>query len=527
MKTGSLKRRLINFLALLVLSFCLVILFFFLDTGLKTRKAALAGKNLLSIVLNNQPKKFSSAYKTWQEDYSSLSKRILFINQLSGGSWEQKYDLKKNLDLIDRLTVLLPDLLAEKSEKTYFVLLQNNFELRPSGGFLGSYAKLKFKQGVLADLLIQDIYVPDGQIGGHVDPPWPIQEAFKTGFWKLRDANWDPDFPTAAQTIDWFFQKGKEEKAAGLIAVNLLTVKKLLKVIGAIYLPDYQLWVNEENFYQVTQSYAETNFFPGSTQKANILSALGSAFFEKFKNLSFGQMKAVAKIVDKDLNQRQILLSFTDPVLANFFQGLGWDGSMAKVELATDQISDYLYLVETNLGANKANCCVDRKVTQTVDLDSSGTMKERLQIDYQYQSGFTKEILPVFPASAYQNFLRLYLPESAQLTQIKVAGDPLKLTEKNLIDDKEQLGLKGYGFFVTVAPLSQKTVEVDYEFKNLPSPLPSQYHLIIQKQPGIESFPYVINLSKDGRKILYQEKLIQQDETITLNLMYNETTRGE
>ena len=33
---------------------------------------------------------------------------------------------------------------------------------------------------------IKDIYVPDGQLVGHVDPPLPIQQAFGQGWWKLR-----------------------------------------------------------------------------------------------------------------------------------------------------------------------------------------------------------------------------------------------------------------------------------------------------------------------------------------------------
>src|SRR3989344_6988876 len=55
--------------------------------------------------------------------------------------------------------------------KTYIVLLQNNRELRPSGGFMGSYARFKVQGSGLKEFTVQDIYVPDGQIAGHIDPP--------------------------------------------------------------------------------------------------------------------------------------------------------------------------------------------------------------------------------------------------------------------------------------------------------------------------------------------------------------------
>ena len=82
---------------------------------------------------------------------------------------------------------------------TFIVLLQNNWELRPSGGFMGSYALVQFENNVLKDISVQDIYVPDGQIQGHVNPPKPVLQAFQQGFWRLRDANWDPDFQKSAE----------------------------------------------------------------------------------------------------------------------------------------------------------------------------------------------------------------------------------------------------------------------------------------------------------------------------------------
>jgi hypothetical protein len=69
----------------------------------------------------------------------------------------------------------LPSLLGNKN---YLVLLQNDTELRPSGGFLGSYAKVELASTGIKNISVQDIYVPDGQLLGHVDPPLPIQQAF-------------------------------------------------------------------------------------------------------------------------------------------------------------------------------------------------------------------------------------------------------------------------------------------------------------------------------------------------------------
>src|SRR3989344_8002630 len=46
-----------------------------------------------------------------------------------------------------RLIVALPDVLGFRGSKTYLVLLQNNTELRPTGGFMGAFALVTMDRG--------------------------------------------------------------------------------------------------------------------------------------------------------------------------------------------------------------------------------------------------------------------------------------------------------------------------------------------------------------------------------------------
>jgi hypothetical protein len=386
---------------------------------------------------------------------------------------------------------------------------------------------LKFKNGGLAEVLIQDIYVPDGQISGHVEPPWPIQEAFKQGFWKLRDANWDPDFPQASKTIDWFFQKGNEEKSDGIIAVNLLTVQKILKVLGSFYLVDYRQNIDEENLYQVVQYHTQADFFPGSTQKKNILSALGWVLLERIKEVNQKDVLKILPILYQDLEEKQILVSFNEPHLAAVFGKLGWDGAMGRLEPSAENFfNDYLFLVEANLGVNKANCCVARRVRQEVFLSNEGTVKEKLKIDYQNSSQFEQAKPPESFGGSYSNFLRVYLPVSSKLISVRV-GDEKIDKEKILFEKKENLGLQGIGFFVKVPPVSTKSVEINYESPFLVL-LPGEkyvYHLTIQKQSGIESYPYslLVTTNHDTGGGYQIERGIFKDEKIIVPLVYNKT----
>ena len=50
------------------------------------------------------------------------------------------------------------DLVGREGKKTYLVLLQNNTELRPGGGFIGNYAVIEFENGKFQNVSVDDIY---------------------------------------------------------------------------------------------------------------------------------------------------------------------------------------------------------------------------------------------------------------------------------------------------------------------------------------------------------------------------------
>jgi len=426
------------------------------------KKTEILAQNFFFKAVNNRTENLDSDYQLLEKRFRHLKDEILLADKLTWGFLEKKFILKEKLELVDRLFALMPEILAQDSQKTYFVLLQNNMEIRPSGGFMGSYAKLRFKNWGLEEVMIQDIYVPDGQIVGHVDPPLPILQAFKHGFWKLRDANWDPDFPTAAKTISWFFQKGNEEAADGIMAVNLATIQKILKVIGRLYLVDYNQEIDSENIYQIVQSYSEIDFFPGSTQKKDILSALGKKLLEEIKNLDSKKMLRTAMVIYQELQDRQIFLFFENQYLKSVFSKLGWDGALRVRAASTGNFfNDQFYLVEANLGANKANCCLKRWVSQIVDFSQSGTIKEKVKIDFENQGKYRSGVPPFFWGGTYINYLRVFIPAEMEIVGVRVNGEEVK-KEMLVFEPKQDLGLQSLGFFVEIPTGSAKTVELEY-----------------------------------------------------------------
>ena len=228
--------------------------------------------------------------------------------------------VSKTFPTIQTLLKIVPSFFGPQ-HKTYLVLLQNTMELRPTGGFLGSFAMLNFDNGVLSSMKVEDIYVPDGQLQSYVKPPKPVEEyLFQKGGWKLRDSNWDPNFPEAAKTIAWFFDKGGYHNVDGVVTVNFSLVQRILQVIGPLYLPDYNQTISAENIYSFTQVNTEKNFFPGATNKESILGGLARALMRRLEELSSKEQLAIAHTMFEALQTKDVMMWMHDPVLQTFIE---------------------------------------------------------------------------------------------------------------------------------------------------------------------------------------------------------------
>lgn len=309
--------------------------------------------------------------------------------------------------------------------------------MRANGGFAGSYTKIaidtpdfdslnflsfEFFRETKLSVSFHDIYVPNGQLSGHVKPPEPIQQAFGKGTWELANADYDPHFPTSATSIRWFLEKGNETNPDILGIINLSTIKKIVNIIGEFKIPENDKIITPDNLYLYLQGKAEVNFFPGSTQKADALHSVGTAALKKIYSLNISKKFKIAKIIYQDLKNQNIVLNSTDPTFQKFLE----DQSFAGTYQANTY--DYYGLVEMNLGANKANQYVTRQTTHTIsvinthpglDLGSSPqTINHQVTIDFQNASPEKNPNPPLHYGGHYIGYFRIYLPSTATDIQL-------------------------------------------------------------------------------------------------------------
>ncbi len=458
------------------------------------------GEKLGKTILENGEFDWGEEYTNLRGSMASLSASIGRIQARLKGDWgflpvrwkslPQKTgrdldELREKLDLANEMMEVLPEMVGAGGERRdYLVLLQNETELRPGGGFIGSLGFLSFEDGHLLDFEVKDVYEADGQLKGHVEPPEEIKNYLGEAGWFLRDANWDADFTAASEKISWFLQKELEREVDGVIGVNLAVAKGILGAIGEVNVPDFGETINKDNLYEQAEFWAEAKFFPGSSQKASFLGGLSRQMFEEVKNLTTEKQLALVMGMVDLWEKNEIQMAMKDTKVAEKMADLGWDGAMWVGECGKDRcLADYLYIVEANVGVNKANYFLYRNIEQLVEI-SERSIARVLKINYENTAQNDS-----WPGGNYKNYMRIYLPLEANLAEV-VLKDGNNPAVKKVYGDNEmkirQVGnKKEIGFLMTVPVGEKRTVEVRYSSViNLTGGDKFSYLGYVQKQSG-------------------------------------------
>ena len=379
----------------------------------------------------------------------------------------------------------------------YLILFQNNTELRPTGGFIGSFAEVELRHGLLKDYQFEtNIYKRDKKLTAQkcLPLPSPMKEIWPNGCGTMRDSNWAVDFSQAAAEIEGYYLQEGGGEVDGVIAIDASFFVDLLRIIGPIELPQYQMTLNPENFLKETQYYVEKEYFEDPqgaliNEPKTILKDMFPIVLQRIKNPKVWSL--VIKTTLKNLREKHILLNFKEPWLSQIVEKYDWGGRVKTTD------GDYLYLNNANLGGQKSSLNVKQKVSFTVRLGSNGTLLHTLSLRRTHQGN------GLWPDGINQNYTRILVPKGSLLVSTQGI---------ERVDLSEESGKTVFGFWSTVAPKETKTFTIVYQTPPLPL-----YHLLVQKQPGAEPNQFLFYLQTDTRQWRW-EGLIDEDRLISVDL---------
>lgn len=385
----------------------------------------------------------------------------------------------------------LPQLLGIGGEKKYIVWFQNSNEIRPTGGFIGSYATITIDSGKIKNILIDDIYNPDGQIDVRnikTDPPEPIRTFLDEEVLYLRNSNWDPDFSKSAKTFDDIYFKITGETVDGYIALDLSFVENLLRVTGPVFLASYNEDINADNLDERAQYYSGFDYREGSTDKKSFLTILGGKLLEKIFALKKEDFPKLVGELSRSLEERHLQIYFNNNQINSLLSENKWDGRLVNTE------GDYLYVVNANLGGTKSNYYVDNKMTYEINsMTRDGLLRANLYLDYKNNAEND-----AWPGGPYTDYVRVLVQDGSKLTGGKLinnAGEEIDIFEDMVVSK-----VGDYTSFETsfkLPPKESVKLIVSYDLPQNVSMNKegSSYNLYWQKQPGTsdDNYSFIFN----------------------------------
>jgi len=429
--------------------------------------------------------------------------------------------LKNALKEFNSLVANLNVFLGAENDKRYLLVFQNNAEMRGSGGFVGSFALIDFRDGKIRNLEFPEGGSYDTKAGLYerILPPQPLQLLGVN--WRFWDANWWPDWIKSARKLAWFYEKSNGPTVDGVIAITPDILERLLKIIGPVDMKEkYGVIIDDQNFWAILQEFSEEKLTGEKTPKkiiGDLMNIIIEILPEKLKGQDFVE---IFRIVEQSLKEKQIMFYFNDPELERQAQDLDWAGQMRLTP------HDYLLVADSNIGGGKSDRKIREEINHQASIGADGSVTDILTINRIHEAVKGEKYIGVRNV----DWMRIYVPKGSILLEAKgfekippelfkqpdrlQKQDPDLASESNAKIDNitgvktyEESGYTVFAHWSQVEPGQTTTIKIKYllPFKIFNENTvqgysnTGSYSLLIQKQPGSKNHNF--------RSVLMQENL--------------------
>jgi len=404
------------------------------------------------------------------------------------------------------LDALIP-WLGSDSERHILVMFQNPSEIRPAGGFLGSYADATLKNGGLEKVDVHDINDIDNALSLKIIPPKPLQAQVTS--WRSANANWFFDFSESAKKVLSFAEASALYSTGsatfdGAVAVSPKVIEDILALTGPITVRGIKF--DQNNFLTQIQNQVEQGQAKHATYPKKILDELTSIIFPRLTTLNDAQKQEFLADAQEWLAKKDVMLYFKNPDFEGFFDYFGISGKV--YELPSGFNGDYLALVDANVGGGKSDLFIKENITLESQLNSDGVVSNHLVIDrahtgntskYWWYQTTSRDYLQIFttPGSQISNFRGgITRTISAPIAYAKAGykEDPLveqiessteKIFNYPALYRHDELGKEVWSTWSVVSAGGKTEIVFDYTHRLYLVPQEGQvYEFVFEKQAG-------------------------------------------
>jgi hypothetical protein len=396
-------------------------------------------------------------------------------------------------------------LLGMDSPRTYLVAVQNNHELRATGGFISALGTVTVDRGRIVVVDLVDSYEIFREDASYPPAPAPMADHMGIRLLVPRDANWWPNFPTSAQTLRTLYTRDTGRAVDGVIALDMNAVRGLVGALGALTVSDAPEPITADNIEEQMIRFWEQPLgtdpatLTGADwwlQRKDFVATIAAAALARLQSGSV-DATALAGALQTALDGRALQIWLNAPDAQAVVANAHWDGSLYH-----EAGQDFLAVVDTNMGYNKANAAVERALAYRVAWPEGFDQPPTATVEITYSHTAAGEDTECAPqprygatyadliARCYFNYLRVYAPAGSTL--VDATGVELEQVGSR----RGEAGTQEFSTYFVVAPGAQRTVTLSYR---LPAAVaPEDYRLLVLRQAGTAPLP--VELDIDGER---------------------------
>ena len=409
---------------------------------------------------------------------------------------------------------ILPAFLGEDGPRSYLLGFQNPDELRGTGGSILRFAELHIEDGIPTLEKGGSVYKID-QNRKTFDIPLPedawyvrsIEDAQRFG-----NANWSPDWPLSSKlTVAYGKRAAREFKDTrfptqidGVIGVDPMAVEKLMPGVGAYVLPDYRNRITADSvlYFVLYKAYAA---YPIAAQRRAVLQEVVDGFYDGL--IDPAHPTDLAQGLGDALRFKNMQMWMADPSEQEFVERMDWDGAIRKAAK-----SDYMYVVEQNVGGNKFDYFDEQNTEMDVSFDGPDAhVTTSVAITHSIffpqprwvLGDSSKGDVAKKDAPPHRPMINVYVPENAELTSAAVRGTrldtPLPAVWPSDSTPAEHTERGKVVWSTTLDILPEETGTVRFEYR-VPGVVRTEgdrqiYRLVVQHQPKVRPETMTVNLT--------------------------------
>lgn len=266
-------------------------------------------------------------------------------------------------NLLNRTAVaarLLPSMMGADGPRTYFMGFQTNAEARGTGGLLGGYGILRFDNGTAS----VDTLGPNAQLDKQfapldLGPDYADLYGFGDPTTDYRNSNFSPHFPYAAQIWKSMWSQQTGQNVDGAIAIDPIALSYILGAVGPVTMPDGEV-ITPDNVVELTESIAYKRFPADQNARKTYLQGIAGKVVEKITG-PVASPRLLFDALGKAVSEGRIAVWSSSPTDQALIEQTPF------AHTVPDDAAPYAAVVINNLGGNKLDYYLRRKISYTAD----------------------------------------------------------------------------------------------------------------------------------------------------------------